>query len=242
VFDIVLPTRFLFFKINNNFQNTNGNYNQLNPALSANILTLYITGTPSSPATTVAGSTYPYTLQLNSFSSVKRVCTPHVEQTIQFDYTTVMDMQPLPAGPVETSTKEFALTFNCPYMAWYTQGFRMQPVYGVVDAANGVVGIKTGAGFAQGVGIQVLVKDVAEGWTEGTLNQLDNYTSHWRVVMPNQTYTIPALQYHNSQIHLNPATEMKSKQVNFRARYYRLPGALTGGKVESAVIFHFVYQ
>jgi len=242
VFDLVLPTRFLFFKINNNFQNTNGNYNQLNPALSANILTLYITGTPSSPAS-VAGSTYPYTLQLNTFSSVKCVCTPHVNQTIQFDYTTVANMQPLPAGPVNASTKEFSLTFNCPYMAWYTQGFQMQPVYGIVDATNGVIGIKTGAGFAQGVGIQVLVKDVATGWIGASQpDEVDNYTSPWQVVMPNQTYTIPALQYLNSQIHLNPAAEMKSKQVNFRARYYRLPGALTAGKVESAVIFHFIYQ
>jgi len=30
--------------------------------------------------------------------------------------------------------------------------------------------------------------------------------------------------------------------VNFRARYYRLPGPVTGGKVEAAVIVHFVYQ
>jgi len=234
-----IPVRVIFFKINQNFQNTDGAYHAAN--IATDLFTLYIADTNSS-WTDIAGSIYRYKLVLNTFSSVKRTCTPHVDQIIQFDYITVGTLPTIP-GPVPASTKDFSLTFNCPYMAWYIQGFRMQPSYGVADAVNGVVGIKTGTGFAQGVGIQVLVKDVATGWVGATQPaQVDNYTSPWQVVMPNQTYLIPALQYIESQIHLNPATTMKSKQINFRARYYRMPGTLTGGKVESAVIFHFVYN
>jgi len=242
-FDLALAARVIFFKINDNFQNTNGIYQQLNPSITTHLFRFYVGGDPSSPAS-VAGSTYDYSLTLNTFSSVKRACTPHVNQSIQFDYVMTGDL-PGAAGPVEASSKDFWLTFNCPYMAWYTQGFRMQPVYGVLDAANGVVGIRTSGpdSYASGVGIQVLVKDVAAGWIDASQpSQVDNYTSPWQVVMPNQSYVIPALQYLGSQIHLNPATEMKSKPVHFRARYYRMPGVLSGGKVESAVIFHFVYN
>jgi len=242
-FDLTLPARVIFFKINDNFQNTNGAHNQLVPSITANLFRFYVGGNPSSPAS-VAGSTHDYILTLNTFSSVKRVCTPHTNQAITFDYTTTADLENRPVGPVEASTRDFWLTFNCPYMAWYMQGFRMQPVYGVLDVANGVVGIRTVGpdSYAGGVGIQVSVKDVAAGRVPGSLGDVDNYTSPWQVVMPNQNYVIPALQYHESQIHLDPAIAMKSKQVHFRARYYRMPGAITGGKVESAVIFHFVYN
>jgi len=239
VFSTEVPVRAIFFKINNNFQNTNGAYIPVN--IATDLFTLYVADT-NFGVDNVAGSIYRYRLNLNDFSSAKRVCTPHVDKTIQFDYTTTGDMSTVP-GPVVASTKDFSLNFNCAYMAWYTQGFRMQPVYGVLDAANGVVGIQSGPGYAQGVGIQVLVKDVAPGWVFAVQPvDVDNYTSPWQVVMPNQTYTIPALQYLGNQIHLNPGTAMKSKQVNFRARYYRMPGTLTAGKVESAVIFHFVYN
>jgi len=158
-----------------------------------------------------------------------------------FDYTTAADLQTHPVGPVEASTKTFDPTFNCPYMAYGYITFRMEPTYGVIDAANGVVGIKTGAGFAQGVGIQIQARDVVENGlhTHGD----PNFTADWRTIKPEPDwYSIPAFQYRSDQIHLDPATTDRTKVINFRARYYRLPGAITGGRVESAVIFHMIYN
>jgi len=230
-FILPITTRVIFFKINNNFQNTDGAY--VSASITANLFNFYITR-PAAPVS-VAGSVYSYHLTLNSFSSAKRVCTPFVE-AVNFAYINALEMPA--SGPVEASTRQFALTFNCPYMAYYTVGFRLAPSnHGIADAANGVFGIKQGPGFAQGIGIQVLAENVATGWTA---NQ--NHTSPWQVLMPNQDYTIPWFEYSSGSIALDPALAQRTRVVNFRARYYRLPGPVTGGKVEAAVIVHFVYQ
>jgi len=236
-FDIMLPTRIQFYKINNNFQNTSGNY--VPASITDNLFRFYVTR--GETPTVTAGSEYVYTLNLTSFSSLKRVCTPLVDHTIQFGYTTAADLQTHSEGPVTASTKTFDLTFDCPYMAYGGITFRMVPTYGVANAANGVVGIKSGPGYASGIGIQIQARDVIEngGLTEGD----PGFTTNWLTIKPEpDTYSIPALQYRRDQIHLDPTTTSRIKVINFRARYYRLPGPLTGGKVESSVIFHIIYN
>jgi len=241
-FELMVPARVMFYKINGNFQDTGGAYIPSN--ITANLFTFYVARdvTPS----VTAGTEYTYTLNLNNFSSTKRACTPHVDQTIQFDYTTAAGLENHPVGAVEASTKLFDLTFNCPYMAYSSIAFRMQPTYGVVDAANGVVGIRSSGpnAYASGIGIQIQARDVIENDTLAT-NSGDpkDFTADWRTIKPDPNwYSIPAFQYSIDQIHLDPATTDRTKVINFRARYYRLPGALTGGRVESAVIFHIIHN
>jgi len=92
-FSFQVAVRVMFLKINDNFQNTNAAFIPAN--IQADLFTLYVADTTNaqSPSSgTPVGLAYKYTLTLNSFSSVKRACTPHVNQTIQFDYTTAADL------------------------------------------------------------------------------------------------------------------------------------------------------
>jgi len=238
-FEIMVPVRIQFYKINNNFQNTDESYIPAN--ITANLFRFYVARGVTPDVT--AGSDYTYTLNLTQFSSTKRVCTPLVDHTIQFEYITAADLQTHPVGPVEATTKTFDLTFDCPYMAYSGISFRMQPSYGVIDEDNGVVGIKSGTGYASGIGIQIQARDVSENAPPSSQGDPD-FSANWLTIKPapSYAYVIPALQYRSDQTHLNPATTNRTKVINFRARYYRLPGALTGGKVESAVIFHIIYN
>jgi len=239
-FELMVPVRILFYKINNNFQDTGGTYVSAN--ITTNLFTFYVTR--NMPPTVTAGSEYTYILNLTNFASTKRVCTPHTNQTITFDYTTAADLQNHPVGPVEASTKTFDLTFNCPYMAYNSISFRMQPTYGVIDATEGVVGIRTNGpdAYASGIGIQIQARDVFENGNLASGGD-PNFIADWRTIKPYPNwYSIPALQYRSDSIHLDPAITNRIKVINFLVRYYRLPGVLTGGRVESAVIFHMIYN
>jgi len=236
-FTMLVPVRVRFYKINNNFQNTNGTH------IPANIITplLRFYVARADTPTVTAGTVYTYTLNLNSFSSVKRACTPLVDQTIQFEYITAADLQTHPVGPVEATTKTFDLTFNCPHMAYTNIIFKMHPVHGVIDTTNGVVGIKSGTGYASGIGIQIQARHVIEN--ASTLYNPGFTTTNWLTIKPEPNwYFIPTFAYHIDQIHQNPATANATKIIPFRAHYYRMSGPLTPGKVESAVIFHMIYN
>jgi len=232
-FQLLVPVRVIFFKINDNFRNTNGVY--VADAIRTELFRFYV-AERERPATP-AGGAYAYTLNLRTFSSNKRVCTPLVERVIRFPDLSV---EQLPAaGKVEASTRTFSLTFNCPYMAWYTLGFRLEGVYQQHEIPDsGVFGIKQGQGYAQGLGIQIEAENLASDWT-GDMNS----TSPWQVLKAGTDYLIPWFEYSIQSRNQNPATASRTRSVNFRASYYRLPGAaVTGGKVESAVLIHFVYK
>jgi len=229
----VIPVRVIFFKINNNFLNTNGA--NLPANVSANLFNFYIAA-PDAP-TTPLGPIYSYTLQLNYFSSKQRICTPLVNQNIEL-IDMITDELPS-AGTVNASLKSFSLNFNCPYMAYYTVGFKLEGIDGVLDANNGVFGIKQGAGYAQGVGIQIWAKDLATSWRND-----QNYVSPYQALKPDTDYFIPWFEYITADAAItDPATAMRSRMVDFMAAYYRMPGApLTGGQVESRIVLRFVYQ
>jgi len=226
-----ISTRVIFFKINNNFENTDGN--EKNISINQDLFKFYIAA-PSAPTTPIG--TVTYTLKLNRFASMKRVCTPLANQAVNFGTMTGSDMSTL--GVVESSTKTFSLHFNCPYMAYYMVGFKLEGTYGVLDADNGVFGIKQGPGYASGLGVQFSGQGLATSWRD---NQ--NYQPLvWQVLKPNQDYSIPWFEYTSAHVGMNPKTSNRQKIVNFRAKYYRMPGVLVGGAVESRVLVRLVYQ
>jgi len=226
-----ISTRVIFFKINNNFQDTDGN--DQNVSVNQELFKFYI-AEPSAPTTPIVVATY--TLNLTKFASMKRVCTPLTNTTINFGTMTGTDMSAL--GVVESSTQTFSLNFNCPYMAYYMVGFKLEGVYGVLDADNGVFGIKQGAGYASGLGVQFSGQGLATSWRDDQ-NWQENT---WQVLKPNQDYSIPRFEYSSDDANKNPKTSTRQKTVNFRAKYYRMPGILVGGAVESRVLVRLVYQ
>jgi len=226
-----ISTRVIFFKINNNFENTNGN--DKNVSVNQDLFKFYI-AKPSEPTTPIGAVTY--TLKLTKFASMQRVCTPLANRAVNFGNMTGSDMSAL--GVVESSTQTFSLHFNCPYMAYYMVGFKLEGVYGVLDADNGVFGIKQGPGYASGLGVQFSGQGLATSWRD---NQ--NYQpTVWQVLKPNQDYSIPWFEYKSADVNLNPKTSSRQKTVNFRAKYYRMSGVLVGGTVESRVLVRLVYQ
>jgi len=226
-----ISTRIIFFKINNNFANTNGA--NINATVNVELFRFYIA--EQSAPTTPRGAVQPFVLNLKKFASMKRVCTPLVDTTVNFGSMSGSEMSSI--GVVESSTQTFSLNFNCPYMAYYMVGFKLEGVYGVLDATNGVFGIKQGPGYASGVGVQFSAENLATSWRD---NQ--SYTSGWQVLKPNQNYSIPWFEYSSADSNVNPATSDRNKTVNFRAKYYRMPGVLVGGAVESRVLVRLVYQ
>jgi len=226
-----ISTRVIFFKINNNFENTNGNEKTVN--VNQDLFKFYI-AKPSAPTTPIG--TVSYTLKLTKFASMRRVCTPLANRTVNFGNMTGADMPAL--GVVESSTQTFSLNFNCPYMAYYTVRFKLEGTYGVLDADNGVFGIKQGPGYASGLGVQFSAQGVATSW-HGNQNYQPTV---WQVLKPNQDYSIPWFEYARVDNALNPKTSTRNKNVNFRAKYYRMPGVLMGGAVESRVLVRMVYQ
>jgi len=227
-----ISTRVIFFKINNNFQNTNGA--NINVNISADLFRFYIA--EQSAPTTPRGQVQTYTLNLTQFSSRRRVCTPLANQTINFAPISGDEMPA--SGVVAARTASFTLNFNCPYMAYYTVGFTLDGIYGVLDTDNGVFGIKQGPGYASGVGVQFQAKGVATSW-RGDQNWQPNT---WRVLKHGQEYSIPHFEYSLSGINLNPTTATRNKNVDFKVSYYRVPGQLTGGTVESRVVVRLVYR
>jgi len=231
-----ISTRVIFFKINNNFQNTNGS--QTPVSINADLFKFRIhaknttTGaiTPRSPIQT-------YTLNFTQFSSRQRVCTPLVNQMIDLGTMTAAEMASV--GVVESSTKTFSLNFICPHMAYYMVGFRLEGVYGVLDNDNGVFGIKQGPGYASGVGVQFSGQNLAISWRDNPSYNPET----WQILKPSQDYFIPWFEYSSDFVNTtNPTTATRNRLVNFRAKYYRMPGVLQGGTVESRVLVRFVYQ
>jgi len=235
-----ISTRVIFFKINDNFQNTNGMSVPVN--VFANLFRFYIAQGPNTnnrdPATfgIITSDEYAYNLQFSNFESARRICTPLVDQNITLDDVT-KEQLPTSPGVVSVGAQNFSLTFNCPYMAYFLVGFKLDPTYGVLDANEGVMGIRQGAGYAQGVGVQFQAENVRTGWSQ---NQ--NATSPFQVLRPNQDYFIPWFNYNTSGINENPATANRTRTVNFKVAYYRTSASLVGGDVESKVTVRFVYQ
>jgi len=227
-----ISTRVIFYKINNNFLNTNGANIPAN--VNVDLFRFYIA--EQSAPTTPRGQVQTYTLKFTNFSSMRRICTPLADTTVNFD---PISGDELPASGVVTArTATFSLNFNCPYMAYYMVGFKMDGVYGVLDTDNGVFGIKQGPGFASGIGVQFQAKGVATSWRDDQNWQPNT----WRVLKPDQDYSIPHFEYTSSDININPSTATRQKMVDFRVSYYRMPGALSGGTVESRVVVRLVYQ
>jgi len=240
-----ISTRVIFFKINDNFQSSNGIPVSVN--VLANLFRFYLVqgpdslwdwGSPLDPAriAAVTSDEYAYNLQFSTFESAQRICTPLVDQNITLDEITKEQLPTVP-GVASFGTQNFSLTFTCPYMAYFLVGFKLDPTYGVLDANEGVMGIRQGAGYAQGVGVQFQAENVRTGWSQ---NQ--NATSPFQVLRPNQDYFIPWFNYNTSGINENPATANRTRTVNFKVAYYRTSASLVGGDVESKVTVRFVYQ
>jgi len=231
--NLKISTRLIFFKINNNFQNTDGS--NISASVTQDLFRFYIA--EQSQPTTPRGGVLTYTLNLNKFASMHRACTPLANKTINFAPISGDD---LPAsGVVASRTEEFTLHFNCPYMAYYMVGFKLDGLYGVLDTDNGVYGSKQGSGYSEGVGVQFQARGVATSWRDNQNWQPNT----WQVIKPNQDYSIPHFEYKSSDANVNPASTNRQKDVRFKVSYYRVPGiALKGGTLESKVVVRLVYQ
>jgi len=228
-----ISTRVIFFKINGNFQNTNGN--NIPASITQDLFKFYIA--EQSQPITPRGAVSTYTLKLTKFASKQRVCTPLANKTINFAPISGDD---LPAsGVVASRTDEFTLHFNCPYMAYYMVGFKLDGIYGVLDADNGVYGTKQGAGYSEGVGVQFQARGVATSWRDNQDWQPDN----WQVIKPGQDYSIPYFEYTSDDINKNPGSAKREKDVKFKVAYYRVPSIpLKGGTLKAKVVVRLVYQ
>jgi len=235
-----ISTRVIFFKINDNFQNTNGIPVSAN--VLANLFRFYVIQGPNNPEWdllaigNVTSDEYAYNLQFSTFESAQRICTPLVDQNITLDEITKEQLPTVP-GVASFGAQDFSLTFTCPYMAYFLVGFKLDPTYGILDANEGVMGIRQGTGYAQGVGVQFQAENVRTGWSQ---NQ--NATSPFQVLKPGQDYFIPWFNYNTSGINENPASATRTRTVNFKVAYYRTSAPLVGGDVESKVTVRFVYQ
>jgi len=185
-------------------------------------------------APTVPLAAYAANHTFTSFRSRVRACTPTVSmnRTVTFSAITT----DLPASGSTADAQEFTLTWNCPYMAYTTTGFRVEPVYGVEDAANGVYRLAPGSGSAKGVGIQLLGQGLRNAW--GTA-----HPPGWQPVVPNAEYSFAVLDL--DPMDLNTVDSLNAEKPvsqTFRAQLYRLNGPFEAGTTKSAVRIIMQYR
>jgi len=204
-------------------------------AVPFSVVRLYV-AEESAPSTPV-GTPLHVQRNLLKFTSAMRACTPTVSmnQTVMFPTLYETD---LPKPGDTSADKEFTLKWNCPYMAYNTIGFRANAdTYGVVDQTQGIIKIKSGPGYAQGIGIQIEGLGLREtGWGS-------THPSGWVALKPNTRYSFKALDYVVSEMDsVNGMTENRDVEQKFRARLYRLNEPLVPGIIQSSILIHMVYR
>jgi len=121
-------------------------------------------------------------------------------------------------------------------MAYTTTGFRVEPVYGVDDAANGVYRLKADPGSAKGIGIQLLGQGLKTAWG-------DAHPPGWQPVVPNAYYSFAALDLQTMDWGtVDSLSAEKPVSQTFRAQLYRLDGPFEAGTTQSAVRIGMVYK
>jgi len=175
---------------------------------------------------------------VTNFSSrvgVRTCATPSAsESIIHFGTLYEQDLNTLPVGPVAVTQREFSLTFTCPYAAYDNIWFYVEPMHGVTNAADGVMGIASGTGMAQGVGVQLLLEDTVDSsngyaalkYGPTSLNWLPTFTvSRADIVVPVDPLAVPSRQ----------------QVVKFKAALYRLNEPLVVGQVKASALIHIRY-
>jgi len=220
-----------FYKIGQMENNgTSHNGVPLPQNFSTNLTRVYLA---SRAAPTAALAQHLFVWNVTNFSSRvgTRSCTTPLASESLIHFGTVYEQDLNAPGPVAASQREFTLTFECPYAAYHTIWFYVEPTHGVVDAANGVMGIATGSGMAQGVGVQLLLEDTvnpSNGYAAlqyGSLNRLPTFT-----VSFSDVYVIDAL-----------AIPPRQQVVRLKAALYRLPQSLVPGQVKASALVHIRY-
>jgi len=207
---------------------------QTNIAVPFSIVRLYVA--EQSAPTTPVGTPLHVQRNLNRFTSAKRACTPTVDmnQTIMFPIISENDL-PAP-GNGTNDYKQFTLKWNCPYMAYNLTGFMIQAAHGYADEAQGIIHIKSGSGYAQGVGIQIEGYGLRSNW-------LANHPTAWLPAKPNTFYNFQALDYNRDLANtINGMTENRNIEQRFRARLYRLNEPLVPGIIQSSILIHMIYR
>jgi len=206
---------------------------ETNISVPFSVVRLYV-AEQSAPSTPV-GTPLHVQRTLQRFTSAKRACTPTVSmnQTIMFPTLYETDLP----NPTDTSTdKEFTLKWNCPYMAYNTSGFTIHAAHGYADEAQGIIKIKPGTGYAQGIGIQIEGYGLRTGWG-------GNHPAAWLPAKPDTFYTFKAVDYDRSLADtVNGMTENRDVEQKFRARLYRLNEPLVPGIIQSSILIHMVYR
>jgi len=185
-------------------------------------------------APTVPLATYAATHTFTSFRSKVRACTPTVSMNRTVTFSAVATDLPTPGSTADA--QEFTLTWNCPYMAYTTTGFRVEPVYGIEDAANGVYRLKSESGSAKGIGIQLLGHGLKTAWGAP-------HPPGWQPVVPHAYYSFAALDLQTMDLNtVDSLSAEKPVSQTFRAQLYRLNWPFEAGTTQSAVRIIMVYK
>jgi len=178
--------------------------------------------------------THQFNWQVTNFASrvAVRTCeTPSASESL-IHFGTVYEQDLNAPGLVVATQRDFTLTFTCPYAAYNNIWFYVEPTHGVANAADGVMGIASGSGMAQGVGVQLLLEDTVDSsngyaalkYGANNRNRLPVFTvgDDWRFV---DALTTPPRQ----------------QVVKFKAALYRLNEPLVAGQIKASALIHIRY-
>jgi len=185
-------------------------------------------------------------LYANNFAlrAVTRSCTTPTasESLIHFGMVDQQTVQGTSAGgTITNSSREFSVTFICPYRTYDSISFFVDPVYGRADGVygdTGVMKIAQGVGLATGVGVRL----------EHKLNNYSFMNVMYRTNPPYNTefganygkYEIFRTYWYEDQADIN--TPPQNRVVQFRASLVRLPESVTAGQIKSAALIHIRYN
>jgi len=218
------------------------------------IATFYIAN-QSNPSLAIASASF--SIYATNFSSrvQQRTCTtPSAsESTIYFSTIYENEVSNKPPG-TQLAVRDFTITFNCPFSSYYNIGFWVEPVYGLIASNNNAAGnhgtlpyslgtmkIASGAGMAEGVGIQLSVIS-PNGSVRDPPNVIvsPSEQNHMRILYgENHFYNIFPILTHGWTDADAPTWGIQRK---FRAKLIRLDGPLTAGQIKAAAIIHIRYN
>jgi len=245
---------FNFIKIGNSSQHS---------TLPQNLaVTLYRQTALLQSAPSVPIATQEISWSITSFSANVRVrtcATPTAsESTIDFGMYQQGQVQFMSAGTA-FAQREFTFTFVCPRKVYSSISFVVQPVYGIEPAYPGTMRVAQGSGMAQGVGVQLHVKQPIPS---NPLNW-DN-TAFYPVAykMGDMQYNTDIYAYYNGVYslflslpdsinawkpsegyHLQSGEDATIERVvNFKANLIRLPGSVQPGQIKALALIHIRYN
>jgi len=198
----------------------------------------------AAPATPVVSPVISWSIAGFASRVITRTCTtPSAsESTLYLGTFNQQEIQALAPGAT-TPPREFTLTFTCPYMAYESISFFVEPMHGVYAPFFGAMNIAQGPGMAKGVGVYLEEYGLYETNAWWPVRYRSDTSPNFGFGAGTGKYLLSTVSRANSPFVIDPLPEPPRQQVvQFRASLIRLNEPVVAGQVKAAALIHIRYN